>query len=79
MTVLVKHAPGKPRAVHKSWAGAIDSKPMFRHVVTLDPVLADDAWDRLCTYTPAIEFQELPVRLHGNLLRAMKNMRLKRQ
>lgn len=45
---------------------------MFRGMVTLDPELAVQNWQQLSVNTAFVEFQEIPVRLHRSLIRALK-------
>ncbi|MFV1830547.1 hypothetical protein VWY66_09510 [Phaeobacter sp. JH18-10] len=47
----------------------------FKNIVTLDPHLAQDAWDILCTNTRAVEYHELPSKLHRNFVRALNHKR----
>ena len=55
-----------------SFAGAPDCRPMFSHVVTLDPHGAEAAWTKLSAFTPAVELHDLRWRLHVALVRAIK-------
>jgi len=66
----------EPVAKHtaSSWLeDASVTKPMFRNVVTLDPILAGEVWTTLSVYTPAVELSELTRRLHMSLVRALSN------
>ena len=56
-----------------SFAASPDCRPMFSHIVTLDPHGAQEAWTKLSTFTPAVELNELPWRLHVALVRALKS------
>ncbi len=71
MTAVLKRDSAKVRAVHRSWATEVGNERMFRNVVTLDPDDTVDVWIGLSAYTPAIEFRELPMRLHRSLLKAI--------
>jgi hypothetical protein len=72
MSTMVKRDDGKVRATHRTWRRTVSNKPMFTSVLTLDPLLTADAWVKLSIDTPAIEFQELPVRLHNSLVEAVR-------
>lgn len=71
MSALTKSDSTKVRATHRSWGTEINSRAMFRNVVTLDPTLTEDTWMRLSVYTPAVELRELPLRLHKSLVKAL--------
>jgi len=71
MTALVKYDDSKIRAKHRSWDMRVSNAPMFEQQVTLDPCDTEDAWEQLSVNTSFIEFQELPVRLHRSLVKAL--------
>ncbi|SFD16906.1 hypothetical protein SAMN05444415_10833 [Salipiger profundus] len=66
------HVPTKVRARHGSWESRIKPDPIFKNVVTLDPAETVQVWDKLSVNTTAIEFRELPLRLHKSFVRALK-------
>ncbi|SMC60294.1 hypothetical protein [Primorskyibacter flagellatus] len=65
------------RVPHTSDDRGFSSQRFFAHCVTLDPELAENNWERLSVYTPAVEFQELPIRLHRSLVKALRAMQVK--
>lgn len=65
-----EHGP-KLRAKYHSWGKHPTDAPVFRNVVTLDPIGTGYAWSKLAMFTPALEFQELPLRLHNSLKKAI--------
>lgn len=72
MSTLTHCEQPKARARHRSWSTEIDSEPMFKRVVTLDPGYTIEAWENLSVNTAMLEFQELPVRLHHSLSKEIK-------
>lgn len=72
MTTLVNCDDSKLRAKHRSWDTHVSRQPMFRHQVTIDQCDVEDAWVHLSVNTSFIEFQELPVRLHRSLVKAIR-------
>jgi hypothetical protein len=44
---------------------------MFHAVVTVDPLEVENVWERLSIDTRAIEFQEIPFRLHRALVKML--------
>lgn len=74
MLDLIEREESKVRARHASWAREIDSSPIFKNVITLDPGLTHEAWVRLSVFTPGLEAQEIPARLHWALVRAVQKM-----
>ena len=49
-----------------------DYRPIFRNVVTINPSRTLEAWDRLSINTRAIEYRELPMKLHRGLMNALR-------
>lgn len=79
MTALVNCDDSKLRAKHRSWDTHVSSKPMFRNQITIDQCDVEDAWVHLSVDTAAVEFQELPVRLHRSLVNAIRRSLRKEQ
>lgn len=78
MTALVNCENSKLRAKHRSWDTHVSSKPMFRNQVTIDQCDVEDAWVHLSVNTATVEFQELPVRLHQSLVKAIRRSLLRK-
>ena len=55
-----------------TWVATSDRRPAYRFIVTLDPQAAQEAWTKLSTYAPALEFQALHQRLHTSLVKAIR-------
>ncbi|NCM96092.1 MAG: hypothetical protein GW948_01905 [Rhodobacterales bacterium] len=72
MTALANRDNAKLRAKHRSFDMRASSSPMFNRQVTIDPCDVEDAWEQLSVNTAVIEFQELPVRLHRSLVKAIR-------
>jgi len=49
-----------------------DWKPVFKNIVTLDPHRCQQAWSKLGIFTPAVEFSELPIRMHKAMVHAIQ-------
>ncbi|PZX12625.1 hypothetical protein [Celeribacter halophilus] len=71
MSIATKQASHKIRASHHSWRRSSAFKPMFHAVVTVDPLEVENVWERLSIDTRAIEFQEIPFRLHRALVKML--------
>jgi hypothetical protein len=72
MTALVNCDGSKLRAKHRCWGARASTAPMFDRQVTIDPCDVEDAWQHLSLNSSFVEFQELPVRLHRSLVKALR-------
>lgn len=72
MSALAKCDDSKVRAKHRSWDSHVSYEPMFRNCVTIDIRDVDDVWAHLSVNSAAVEFQEIPVRLHRSLVNALR-------
>ena len=61
------------KGFHVSDSSAWSNESMFAEVVTIDPSRVEEAWDTLSSDTRAIEYQELPKRMHHSLIQALKS------
>lgn len=52
---------------------------VFRSIVTLDPQLSRQAWDRLSIDVAAVEYSELPRKLHLSFIKALIKARISSQ
>jgi len=75
MTALAKIEKDKVRARHHSWDDPVEAEPFFRHIITLDPEIANESWGKLAVNTPMIEFRGMQRRLHVSLMSALKTFK----
>jgi hypothetical protein len=68
----LKGLPDKLRARHHSWPGALSGAEEFVGVVTIDPVLAYDTWERLSVSTWEIEVMSYPALFHKALVSTLR-------